>query len=334
MRLKLYFFQLFFPLFVWSCQSKESPVNQLSLHLPYQYKLTKTVDEPAEVPMAVALLALPKQELQVRITLQNTGRDSLWINLPEANLLNKKGWRASPLLEGRARQLLLAGQADTLLLNYQPVSQGRLFRQAGIRGPLEQQYRLPLSFLQSAIGEPVSKDTLTFTMPGNLFRSYLQETGFASPMLLYAMEAGEKQKERLNNRLKSLFAGSNQSGYGRIMEGEVFMAGINTRLAVFGKGDSLFLNLRIINHSPKPLELIPAFFRLSADEGSLKEGDDEQHQAEFILRKGDRFEVRKRFKKPAETDSLWLSLKGIRLEETKEVLMEDSILLRPLVVQK
>lgn len=314
-------------LFLSSCGfKKQEGVENLPSSAAYVYELAGAFILPAGMRLAVSAQAEPEQELQLNMLWKNQGADTLYINSQEAMLLSKEGWRAGPLEVEQPSIQLLPGSTANLRFRYQPVSNMRLYKLAGIRGALAQQYRLPLSFVEGRSSKPFLSDTLHFTIDDSLYQHYLSATGGAGNFRLYKIQTNKEQEEQIKQRLEKLFSESEHSGAARLMEEEILLAGLNLRVGIYEREDTLRLNLRGVNHSPLPLYLVPQKLGLKAKSKNLLPIDGVVRQA-FFLKKGERFEIHKQYRKQQPADSLWLNIEGLQLADKETILLEGDLLL-------
>lgn len=305
-----------------ACNSPQGlKVQMLSSQAAYAYKLKASCELPAPIELAVSAVAAPKQQLQLKMVWQNKGSDTLLLNLSEAMLMNSRGRRSGPLESGQGPVQLLPFSTDTLLLTYEPVSDLQLYQRTGLRGPLDSQYQLPLHYVQK--GEsPFLKDTLRFYLPPPVYKAFLFTSKAAKPVRLYKMNKSVGMENRLRSHISRLKTAKESVENIRIMEEEVFVAGVNTRVGIYEQGDSLYLNLAIINHSPDKLKINPDHLMV----GGKGKAAPLQKGKSLILLKGERYFFKNAYDKP-QADSLWLYLKGIGVVEGEESLLPYPFLL-------
>lgn len=311
-----------------SCLKQEGQqVEKLSSSLPAYELIGKPVVPPG-IGLALSVQALPEsgEQLQLRMIWKNSRKEPLYINSTAATLLSQEGWRTSPERAASEPVRLLPGTTDTILLQFKPISNMQLYKLTGARGALAKQYRLPLFFVEDAKGNALLSNTLHFQLPDSLYQQYLRLAGEAQPIKLYKLHPDRKQEEQLTLRLQKLFRDSKHSGGARIMEEEIFMAGLNVRVGVFEKNDTLTMNLRMVNHSPFSLYLTPSLVGLRKTNNELV-AYEKMNEQPVQLKKGERFTVLKKYKEQQEADSLWLTLEGITLTDKKNSLLEGRLLL-------
>lgn len=328
--MKPFLFSILLLLLASSCsQEKPQLIQTLPASGAWDYELTEAPVLPVHLQMQVAATAGPAEQLQLKIVWHNQGKDTLLFDEGAAMLINKAGRRVSPVPEGGTGHLLPPGRKDSLLMTFEPVSNMRLYKVAGIRGRLEKEYFLPVHILTTKDREALLHDTLHFVLKDSLYAAYLQKKEEQEPVQLYTIQATEGQEERLSVRLKQLFGGSGHSGSARILEEELFMAGMNVRIAAYTKGDSLHLRFRIVNHSPAALYVNPKAVGLAQSSLNAQPGARGNLQEPFFIRKGDRVELQKQYKIPEKKDSLWINLQGIQLTDKKTPLLSEPVLFRP-----
>lgn len=311
-----------------SCHQQESQqVEELPSSLP-AYELIGKPAVPPGVSLAISASPLPDAEglLQLKVLLKNSRAEPLFINSAGATLLSQEGWRTSPEQAASKPALLPPGAADTILLQYKPINNMQLYRHTGARGALTKEYRLPLFFVEDAQGNALLHDTLGLRMSDRLYQQYLHTTGEAEPIKLYKLKQDKKQEEQLTERLQKLVRDGDHSGEVRIMEEEVFMGGLNIRVGIYEKNDTLAMNLRMVNHSPFALSLNPSRLGLRTSRKELVTYERTNAQP-VLLKKGQRFTIVEKYKKHEDPDSLWLIVDGITLKDKNTSLLEGRLLL-------
>ena len=314
-------------LFLSSCGLKrQEGIESWPSSAAYVYELAGECALPAGVQLAISAQVEPEQELQLNMLWKNQGADTLYINSQEAMLLNKEGWRAGPVEVEQASIPLHPGSTATLRFRYQPVSNMRLYKLAGVRGALAKEYSLPLSFVKGGSSRALLSDTLHFSIDDSLYQHYLSTTGGAGDFSLYTIQTNKEQEEQIRKRLGALFSESGHSGGARLMEEEVLLAGFNLRVGVYERADTLSLHLRGVNHSPLPLYLVPQKLGIKAKGKNLLSIEGAVRPAVF-LKKGERFEIHRQYRKQQPIDSLWFDLGGVKLADKETALVEDDLLL-------
>lgn len=308
-----------------SCSHGERKrVQLLPSQSGFAYELREEAEIPAGIVMAVSAVADPSQQLKVNIVWENQSEDTLLINFAEALLWNESGRRIGPREHNLESIRLLPSAKDTVRLTYEPVSNLKLYRQTGMRGPLTSFYLLPMRFIQKGREGPHFKDTLKFNLPPDRYQDFLFLSNATEQVSLYKIHASRQQEAILEKHLATFFKEKLQTGTVHLTEEEVFAAGVNTRVGVYKKGDSLFMKLHIVNHSSSILDIEPQEIKLKGRSIQAAERKNEK----VILKRGERYSFNQSYYQQKE-DSLWLNLKGIGLYRSEGCLLAADLLLAP-----
>jgi hypothetical protein len=309
-----------------SCSHDEErkQVQLLPSQSGFAYELREEPEAPAGIVMAVSAVADSNQRLKVNILWENQSEDTLLINFAEALLWNESGRRVGPREHNLESTRLLPSAKDTVCLTYEPVSNLQLYRQTGMRGPLTSSYMMPMRFIQKGRGGPYFKDTLKFNLPPSRYQDFLSLSNATEQVSLYKIHVSRQQEAILEKHLATFFKEKLQTGTVHLTEEEVFVAGVNTRVGVYKKDDSLFMKLHIVNHSSSILDIKPQELKL---EGRSIQAAERKYE-KVILKRGERYSFNQSYYQQKE-DSLWLNLKGIGLYKSGEYLVAADLLLVP-----
>lgn len=288
------------------------------------YMLCKTPTLKDGVQMRAQLDTSKQEQLQLKILIRNTSGSPLEVHPLEAALHTQDERRQQPLNISAEAKSIPAGEEKVYTLLYQPVNDLFLYQRSGLQGPWLQEYRLPLSFISGL------RDTLSFCFPEEDYLKYMAAAALKKPVLYKpthettAPEAARRQEAYLRGIVG---IGQNaEAGSAYFSEQEFFSGGINVRHALFQRGDSVYLQLQLINHAPYVLELIPAkvavSYRGEAYSPVRITGNASSNKDSYHVRKGERQALTLVYKAPA-ADSLIVSLAGVQLVESKKPLFQE-----------
>ncbi|WP_161622649.1 hypothetical protein [Cesiribacter andamanensis] len=295
-----------------ACQT-EGRVERLSTAAETAYTLCRAPALAPGVGLRVALDTAAGGMLHLYLLLHNTSRKALTVAPGRANLLTADQRPQEPL-QALAGFALGPGQEQEIQLGYQPVNDLYLYQRTGLRGPWQQQYRLPLSF----IGE--LSDTLSFCFEPQAYLAYSLQREQHRPRLyrpsaaIKTREAAARQEvywQRLLGRADTVALAP-----AYFTDQDFFNAGVNLRHSLFALNDSLYLSLFITNNAAIMLEIVPHNIWLQTAEGvhapvKLLGYSYQQQQAQVLL-PGDRLRLGLVYTAPA-ADSVLLRLGGLGL---------------------
>jgi hypothetical protein len=314
-------------LFLNACSHQaRKQVQLLPSNSRFAYELREKPEIPVGIIMTVSAVADVNQQLRVNIAWANQGEDTLFINFSEALLWNETGLRIGPREHNFEPTRLLPSATDTVRLIYEPVSNLRLYQQTGLRGVLTSGYLLPMSFIQKGRGGSHFKDTLKFNLPQERYQEFLSSSNATEKISLYKIQKTTKQIEAMETHLVNIYEEKSKAETVRLTEEEIFVVGVNTRVGVYQQGDSLYMNLHIVNHSSSILEIEPQDLSLYGE--GIYAADKEYEKVS--LKKGERYLLKKSYHRQKE-DSLWLNLKGVSMYESGEYLLASAIPLVPVI---
>lgn len=289
------------------------------------YTLCKSPDLPGGVSLQVQLDTTRNEQLQLKLLVKNNSGSALIINPAEATLHTQDSRRESPLMDNWEAGRISSGEERQYTWSYKPVNDLFLYQYSNLHGPWLQNYQLPLSFIEGM------KDTLFFCFPEEAYLSYSKAAERTKPVLYkpsqetIAPEAVKRQEKYLREISGTVENADAGSVY--FSEQEFFSAGVNLRHALYQKGDSLYLRLQLINHTPQLLQLNPAAVTITAKQQEHRPvhitGPPLANRDNYQVRKGDRLALTLIYKAPA-ADNLLVSLAGIQLMQAKKSLFGDS----------
>lgn len=306
--------------------------ENLSSQRPETYGLCQSPDLLRGVSLKVRLDTMPGEQLQLRLWVHNRSSQALNITPAEATLLTDDERRQLPILaEDATIYTIPTGSEQELVWQYQPVNDLYLYQRSGLSGSLQQQYRLPLSFISGW------SDTLSFCFSQQAFLHYKIKAEQQRPQLfrpssnVTTREAAARQEIYWNKMARTALLETGGSAY--FSDQEFFSSGVNLRNALFARGDSLYLSLQIINHSPHVLQLQPGQIRIATNKQQFSPHTIAQTSEEFLpeqnssmsLRKGERLALMLVYPLP-EQDSLLLQLQGLQIVSFGQPLFGEDFL--------
>lgn len=316
-----------------ACQ-QEQKVTSFSEKGESVYTLCKTAVLPQGIGIQVRLDTAKQEQLLLKVLMRNTSQHTLQLNLYETTLLSQDQRRQAPVAVTPEEETLAAGEEREYSWIFRPVNDLFLYQRSGLPGPLQQEYRLPLSFIQGA------QDTLSFCFQEEAYVQYSRkEAGRQAVLYLPSGErllkqAATRQEQywaTISGRLKD--APTASSAY--FSEQEFFSAGVNLRHALYHRGDSLYLRLQLVNHAPYVLTFTPSAVVASASGKTYQpvgiynqkpaESTDAALPNPYAVRKGDRLSITLAYRLPA-ADSIKILLEGLQVTELQEPLFAEEIL--------
>ena len=271
--------------------------------------------------MQVQLDTSQNEGLVLKMLIENTSSRSLRLNPHDVVLLSRDERRHEALQVDAEAAQLAPGQEISYRWEYRPINDLFLYQRSGLHGNFLQEYRLPLSFVGGI------QDTLLFCFQEEAFLQYSRKMARKEPVLYFpSKETTAPQMAARQEEYWSKISGIQQhpeAGSAYFSEQEFFSAGINLKHALYQKGDSLYLQLQLINHAPYLLSVNPANITVQAGGEQHKParimGPPSPEKQEYQLRKGERLPLTLAFPAP-KTDSLQLSFGGIQVQELKKPL--------------
>jgi hypothetical protein len=300
---------------------------------PAPYALCQSSDLMKGISLQVSLDTLPQEQLQLRLWFQNRSSQTLSIRPDEAHLLTDDARRQSPWgVEAASPYSLPPGSEQELVWEYRPVNDLYLYQRSGLSGPLQQQYRLPLAFISGWT------DTLSFCFSQQAFLNYTTRAERRRPQLfrpaaaVTSREAAARQERYWSQMARTALLEA-EGGSAYFSDQEFFSAGVNLRTALFARGDSLYLRLQLINHSPHMLQLQPEAIRIAS-----RQDQQSPHHVEIAsqsfpaggssplqLQKGERLALLLVYPRLAQ-DSLLLQLEGLQVARFQKALFGEDFL--------
>lgn len=250
--------QLFLLLLFYCLISCESSVDQL--HDQYSKAALATapsfttVYQPVEMPEPIIakLIANPETGLmKVVVSILNTTEDTLKLTPNDFTLSTEGGGNAHPLNLQNPVTVLPGEQAHTTL-HFSPTHSRLFYSLTGMSGDLNKEYSLHINFFEKT-------ETVKWQLPEQIHKTYLVNNGITQKtnIFLPAIDV-EKQKDWQIKHEMNEFVFSGDS--------EVSAAGINMRFQAYQLSDTLYLSVRIVNHSTHDMNIYPKAFFLKYNE--------------------------------------------------------------------
>jgi hypothetical protein len=289
--------------FLFSCErsTNENQVQLLGTESPY--KICSLSQLPEGVSLNVSLDTSAHNQLNFFVQLPEKP-NKVYKLLPEETELLVADSRTYPPRK-------VAPLADTLVnnkgyqLSFAPVNNGLLNHRIGLAGDYLQTYAI---VLKSVYHQKERTDTVQFCMDEQVYRAYHEQRKSYQPQIYIAQPSANAQQEQQAYWIKH----TGEPGTAQFSENEYFVGGINMRHTLYQVGDSLFLRLKLVNHSPEAIYIKPAEIKTTAPDGvlvptSLPAADS------VVMRKGERWQGQWVYFRITPTDSISVDYSGIRL---------------------
>lgn len=327
---------LYILLIVLAACGKPEKIEALKTAPQAAYQLCKAPVLPKGVAIQMSLDSSHSDQLTLRMSISNTDTEPLTIDAGTLALLSQDQRRHQPLSSEPSLISLAPDEEKQLEWQFQPINDLYLYQHSGLYGAWQQRYQLPLSFITGL------SDTVAFCFPEEAYLQYSKKQAQLKPLLFrpaataLTPQAAARQEAYYAGIIHAATAVENinalQSPSTHFTDQEFFSAGLNVRHALYQQGDSLFLKLHMVNHAPHVLALYPDEISLSGNSHAQQllrtaglAPAESRPGAPTLLRKGDRISLLLVYKAPPSTDSLLLSLQGIKLAEAQKPLFRDSI---------
>lgn len=307
---------LLFALLLVQLACEQQQVTLLEGNALPAFELCQAARLPRDMQLQLRLDTTAEQQMVLSLQIRNNGSQLLSLSPLEAALHTTDGRRHLPLAVDTERETLAAGASRTYTWQFRPINDLYLYQHSGLYGAWQQEYRLPLSFINGLT------DTLHFCMPQQAYAQYSRDTEDKKPRLYKPSAASLSaasvaRQEAYWQKAFSEKAGA-AAGSANFSEQEFFTAGVNVRHALYHQGDSLYLRLQLINHAPGQLQLEPAAISVAVGEQHYPplriSGPSASPQELYRLNKGDRIMLMLAYAAPP-ADSLQLSLNGLQAQQ-------------------
>lgn len=298
-----------------ACEQKQQ-VTQLDQNASVAFQLCQSASLPHGLQLKVQLDTASAEQMVLSLQIRNNSTETISLSPLEAALHTADQRRHLPLTADTEIETLAAGASRTFTWQYRPVNDLYLYQHSGLYGPWQQQYLLPLSFISGLT------DTLRFCIPQKAYAQYSRDAEDKKPYL-YKPSAASLSAESVARQeayWQEAFTEKAEvaAGSANFSEQEFFTAGVNVRYGLYHKGDSLYLRLQLVNHTPGQLQLEPEAISVTYGGQHYQPlritGPLETRPELYELKKGDRVALLLTYAAPA-ADSLQLSLKGLKAQQ-------------------
>ncbi len=284
---------LFLLVFLWSCNDDKNliPVCDTECLL---YNSNQIIDREGIYFESYAKTLSSKGEIIVVFYLKNKSNTNFTINYSQAQLSTKEHLRSSPVHFADKVITLAPKQYITDSLIFEPINSLELYQAIQHKGDLEKDYSLGLDFIQNKDREPIIKKEVLFSAQEEAYNSYTKSNGEENLINIFAPQLVSKTNL------------------------EILINGVNSKFTAHTITDTLFVNIRIVNHGEEALVITPTTFRISKNPTSKH--DTLQN---IVIRKGERYLNTFAHKISPELKEFKLSLRGIKYITGKSLFDED-----------
>ncbi len=224
--------------------SKEHSENGLF----YQSELREA---SKEIPFEIKELHCQANANRIIINLAiNRLTNDLSLSLSDWELETMEGARSLPINQGNAQP----GNISKTELIFEPTNSLNLFRQTGLKGMLLPSYQL--TYKGNAVAD--------LRMPETIYESYKKDKKEPGIFFL-SMKDDFKDKELAHLKAN---LGLEKNGV-EIHEQEVLIDGVNLVLNAYSFNDTLFIKLKLVNHSLFPVKMKPGAITLQMGSKNL-----------------------------------------------------------------
>ena len=229
------------------------------------------------------------------------------------------GYRSNPV---QVLQATDAGGAY-FLLHFLPVYNGQLYQQAQLRGNALPRFRLRLPVqAPSAAAPPV----LAFQAPVTAYKYWVATYGHEQHVKQYTLVQEDALAEQIALHLNSQADLPPQTATGHsvsVNSSEILVNGFATNVKAYAMHDSLYVFVRMVNHSPYLAHVTPEQWVITGSQGVQYPTNTPAKAQE--LKKGHRYQARLSFALPRQAEMLALHTHGLTLNQT-------SFLATPIVI--
>jgi hypothetical protein len=278
MRKMNYIFAIVIILLGISCSNKSSDPNVL------QFGKINTQNKEIIISATMTGTKIDSR-LHLKIEFENLSNKVLVIE--EIKLYNLEG------VESRVESILPSltsidkNESKTHELIFQSIEDAKIFEISGEPGAFKNKYRLSITYRdESNISQKIPA---AFSVDELAFNRYVHD--FRSATVYYFLNEDsvfeKNQKIYQTNVLQ-------QSGFVKLSENEVAIAGLNFQIKTYQKRDTIFSKIMMVNHADFSVKIQPNNFDVLKNGVPFKsktikfEKIDSHNSNEFILRKGDR----------------------------------------------
>ncbi|PKQ61249.1 hypothetical protein BZG02_16585 [Labilibaculum filiforme] len=244
--------------------------------------------------------------------IQNNRNSSIIISPYLLQIQTQENYRSSPISE-KTKTELLPNCTKTFVYKFVPINNKYLFTRTEKRGDLDSCYFIHLNFIQDLNNHSITNRTIKFNANAELFSNYHNNFANEHSINLYELRKENHNTEEIQlNYLKKLqnkpftkhaVIKDNPHSNLQFSETEIVIDGIVLSTKFYHFNDSLFLNLKLINHSNNYLNFSPDSIQIISSDSVY--GQITKHQVvnavtktegyKSIIKKGDRLQTQINF---------------------------------------
>lgn len=226
--------------------------------------------------------------------MNNTSKQNLSIKPYVIELKTEEHYRCTPFRPGKD---VLIRPGDTQFFSYAfvPVNNKRIYQHTSLAGDLNKSYSIQLNFIFDEHAKRISKSDIIFTVNSDDWSMYSERMASDHQFTLYDMKKpSEEQLREQDQHIRKLYRllQINKPHVNlRCSETEILMNDIVLTNKLFAYKDSLYLNVRLINHGNFSLHFIPDSLHVNHPAQNYVRGNTSIQKGEqILLKKGDRFQ--------------------------------------------
>ena len=244
--------------------------------------------------------------------IQNNRKSSIVIFPYLLQIQTLENHRSNPI-SVRPKTVLLPDSSQSFVYKFTPINNKYLYSRTEKRGDLDSCYFIDFNFIRGTNGHSITDQVIKFNANKKLFSNYLNRFANEHSITLYELTKENSHIEAIQlNYLKKLHKNSltnhavvkeNLQSSLQFSETEIVMNGIVLTTKFYHNNDSLFLNLKLINHSSEYLNFSPDSIQIISIDPEI--GKKVRHQVvsavtkseghKSILKKGDRMQTQLNF---------------------------------------
>ncbi len=203
------------------------------------------------------------------------------------------------------------GASDKKSLRFKPVNNRWLFMKTGLSGDLNHAYVLRINLPSGAV-------STRFQLSSGDWETYNKQYGTETSLTLFSPHIDITRQQQYQSS-------QGRSGFVYADQNEISIAGANLQFGAYQLKDTLYLNVKIVNHGNDVIHLYPGQLNLVSDESPQVDTEP------FLLKKSQRFIRSYQFLSPEAPDSFSLSKRFILIPSGQgetELLVRDIRFLR------
>ncbi|HAA23776.1 MAG TPA: hypothetical protein DCP28_35240 [Cytophagales bacterium] len=276
------------------------------------------------------------------ITVENTKQEPIVLDLAQVSLFPEGGIKS--LAEATGIQILAPGASFSDTLPIQSIHQARVYQEYGWVGSPTWRYSLPLSFISNATAGvwESSLDLNTIGPKPQVAGVQLYQLAPDKPWLedqmdhwqglLIQREGQLKQELEAKGEEVRIPFDAESTPFVHASLPELSCGGINVRLTSYQRGDSLYVGMRMVNHSPftvsLPLERLACEWNMVSSVPAVvyyPKGLKGSTTGEYLLKKGQRVEATLVYALPTGCEGFVLRLDQVHLQEVNAKAFHDGL---------